>query len=309
MTHAIFQLGYDYQKQKDYNNMKKCYINAIEKGHSYAMYNLGKYYEEQKDYENMKKYYLMAIKKGSDLGKEFLTNLIEKGYSSDGNVIERLQKSIEKDKERLKSKIELLDKFEEEKKKVYDKIYNLVVNDLENNENFYLYQYITEKILKELCLYEKDLYTASTVILKNNLINYKNEFEKQTRIKNFVEEERIKIKNEKINKLIQITNNYINEKEAIAIIINIVNNIDFRFTINIDNYILKECDGHYAAKEKQKNDLLEKYFQYPRIRQKIFNESERNTLLALQILNKYANDKKIRVEDAKVIFIEYINQI
>ena len=78
---------------------------------------------------------------------------------------------------------------------------------------------------------------------------------------------------------------------------------------NIYNYILKECDGPYPAKERQKNDLLEKYFQYPRIRQKIFNESEKNTLLALQILNKYANDKKIRVEDAKVVFNEYINKL
>jgi hypothetical protein len=113
----------------------------------------------------------------------------------------------------------------------------------------------------KVVIYEEKL---PKIIEENKLIadeKAKAELEKRTRIKNFVEEEKIKIKNEKINKLIEMTNNYINEKEAIAIIINIVNNIDFIFTINIYNYILKECDGPYAAKERQKNDLLEKYFE------------------------------------------------
>lgn len=161
----------------------------------------------------------------------------------------------------------------------------------------------------KVIIYEEKL---PKIMEENKLIvgeKAKAELEKQTRIKKFVEEERIRIKNEKVNKLIQMTNYYINEKEAIAIIINIVNNIDFIFTLNIDNYILKECDWPYPAKERQKNDLLEYYFQYPRVRQKLFNESERDTLLALQILNKYADDKKIRVEDAKIIFNEYISKL
>jgi hypothetical protein len=162
----------------------------------------------------------------------------------------------------------------------------------------------------KVVIYEEKL---PKIIEENKLIadeKAKAELEKRTRIKNFVEEEKIKIKNEKINKLIEMTNNYINEKEAIAIIINIVNNIDFRFTINIDNYILKECNSpHQAEKQRQKNNLLEDYFHYPRVYQKLFNESERDTLLVLQILNKYAYDKKIRVEDAKVIFNEYISKL
>ena len=57
----LFELGLRHEKQKDYENMIKYYLMAIEKGNSDAMNNLGIYYEEQKDYENMMKYYLMAI--------------------------------------------------------------------------------------------------------------------------------------------------------------------------------------------------------------------------------------------------------
>ena len=177
--------------------------------------------------------------------------------------------------------------------------------------DFYTFQLMfLIKYYVDLIIFKEKL---PKIIEENKLISNektKTELEKQTRIKKFVEEERIRIKNEKVNKLIQMTNNYINEKEAISIIINIVNNINFIFTSNIDNYLLKECNSpHQAEKQRQKNDLLESYFQYPRVPQKLFNESERDTLLALQILNKYANDKKIRVEDAKVIFNEYINKI
>jgi uncharacterized protein len=63
-SNTMNNLGLYYHEQKDYVNMKKYYLMAIEKGDSDAMYNLGLYYSEQKDYVNMKKYYLMAIEKG-----------------------------------------------------------------------------------------------------------------------------------------------------------------------------------------------------------------------------------------------------
>jgi hypothetical protein len=42
--------------------------------------------------------------------------------------------------------------------------------------------------------------------------------------------------------------------------------------------------------------------------QKFFNK-DRNTLLALQVLNKFASKNKIRVEDSMTIFTEYIFDI
>ena len=51
--------------KKDYDNMKKYYLMAIEKNNDIAMYGLGCYYNEIKDYDNMKKYYLMAIEKNN----------------------------------------------------------------------------------------------------------------------------------------------------------------------------------------------------------------------------------------------------
>src|SRR3989304_4709637 len=56
-------VGHYYRIKEKYENMKKYYLMAIEKGNSNTMNNLGSYYEEIKDYENMMKYYLMAIEK------------------------------------------------------------------------------------------------------------------------------------------------------------------------------------------------------------------------------------------------------
>jgi TPR repeat protein len=65
-SNAMFHLGlYYYYIEKNYEEMKKYYLMAIENGNSYAMYNLGYYYENiEKNYEEMKKYYLMAIENG-----------------------------------------------------------------------------------------------------------------------------------------------------------------------------------------------------------------------------------------------------
>jgi len=82
---AMYNLGFYYQEtKKDYKKMKKYYLMAIEKGHCKAMNSLGFYYQDKKnDYEQMKKYYLMAIEKGHrvvmyNLG--FYYQTIEKNY-------------------------------------------------------------------------------------------------------------------------------------------------------------------------------------------------------------------------------------
>jgi hypothetical protein len=57
----MHNLGLYYQEQKDYNNMIKYYLLAIENGCHISMYNLANYFKKQYDYDNMLKYYLMVI--------------------------------------------------------------------------------------------------------------------------------------------------------------------------------------------------------------------------------------------------------
>jgi TPR repeat protein len=60
-----YYCGVKYEIEKNYEEMKKYYLMAIEKGYSHAMSHLGYYYQFiEKNYEEMKKYYLMAIDKG-----------------------------------------------------------------------------------------------------------------------------------------------------------------------------------------------------------------------------------------------------
>ena len=65
---AMSNLGYYYHKINDKKNMKKYYMMAIDKGHTNSMVNLGFYYQQTGDYEKMKKYFLMAIEKKNVIG-------------------------------------------------------------------------------------------------------------------------------------------------------------------------------------------------------------------------------------------------
>lgn len=56
-----FYLGHYYQEQRNYDNMIKYYLIAIDKGDSNSMYTLGNYFYKQQDYDNMMKYYLQLI--------------------------------------------------------------------------------------------------------------------------------------------------------------------------------------------------------------------------------------------------------
>jgi hypothetical protein len=58
---AINALAMYYESQKDYKNMVKYYLILTEHKNVYAMANLGFYYKQQRNYDQMKKYYLMAI--------------------------------------------------------------------------------------------------------------------------------------------------------------------------------------------------------------------------------------------------------
>lgn len=56
----LLKLGNEYKEQKDYDNMKKCYLLAIKNKNIEAMYCMSNYYKEQNDTINMMKYYLLA---------------------------------------------------------------------------------------------------------------------------------------------------------------------------------------------------------------------------------------------------------
>lgn len=59
-----FEKGLQYQKEKNYDLMKKYYLMAIEKGCGKAMLNLGTHYRYvETNFDLMKKYYLMALEK------------------------------------------------------------------------------------------------------------------------------------------------------------------------------------------------------------------------------------------------------
>jgi TPR repeat protein len=78
---AMSNLGVYYQTLKDYDNMKKYYLMAIDKCNNYSMNNLGVYYKEIKDYDNMQKYYSMAIEKGHHYSMNNLNNAIYENFN------------------------------------------------------------------------------------------------------------------------------------------------------------------------------------------------------------------------------------
>ena len=58
---AINRLGKYYKSQKDYDNMKKYFLMAIDKGDTDAMYSLGSYYKEiENNNAMMYKYFTMC---------------------------------------------------------------------------------------------------------------------------------------------------------------------------------------------------------------------------------------------------------
>ena len=100
-----------------------------------------------------------------------------------------------------------------------------------------------------------------------------------------------KIKNEKINKLFQMTNNYLNEKEAISII-NLVNNYKKGYFYNKNQSIINDT-----------------FINCPKVYRNRLNESDENKCLVVSLIIRYATEKKIKIEDAKILFDQYINKL
>ena len=130
----MYYLGWYYKHiEKDYANMKKYLLMAINKGNTYAMYSLGLYYHHidknlmnddhnltKKYYGLMKKYYLMAINKGNSMAmnnlgwhyqeiennhdqmKKYYLMAIDKGDSTAMNNLGWHYEHIEKDYDMMK---------------------------------------------------------------------------------------------------------------------------------------------------------------------------------------------------------------
>ena len=91
------ELGLKFMKDRQYDEMKKYFLQAIDENNSDAAYHLGCYYKEQHDYANMKKYLLVAARAGHvdasdeigyfyyyhhnyNLAKKYFLSAYESGY-------------------------------------------------------------------------------------------------------------------------------------------------------------------------------------------------------------------------------------
>uniref|UniRef100_A0A6C0H5C3 RING-type domain-containing protein n=1 Tax=viral metagenome TaxID=1070528 RepID=A0A6C0H5C3_9ZZZZ len=125
-ANGMNDLGYLYHiVEKDYENAKKYYLMAVEKGNDSAMNNLGNlYHNVEKDYENAKKYYLMAIENGCNMA---MNNL---GY---------LYYNVEKDYENAKKYyLMAIEKGNANAMNNLGYLYHFVEKDNENAKKYYL---------------------------------------------------------------------------------------------------------------------------------------------------------------------------
>lgn len=147
---------------------------------------------------------------------------------------------------------------------------------LVNHARLNYYRYYEEKynfIISEIPKIDENRLKQSKIAKENKL--------KQSKI---AEENRLKQRDILIHKIIYLSNNYINQNEAIAI---------------IKMFIEKEKDDTKIKNKK------ESCFGFLHLQQ-YFIKDENNLLLALQIMNKFASENSIRVEDSISVFREYM---
>lgn len=85
MIHLL--IAHTYHQQKNYSEMVKCYMKAIELDNTYAMVKIGDFYKETGKPDLMRKYYLMAVERGDG---EAMYKLGQ-DYDQDGNITEMLK--------------------------------------------------------------------------------------------------------------------------------------------------------------------------------------------------------------------------
>jgi len=145
--------------------------------------------------------------------------------------------------------------------KYYENKYNYIISEISK---------IEENRIKELKIYNE-----------NKLKEHK-----------IYEANRLKEREIKINNIIKLSNNYINQNEAIAIITMFIT--ESKDTLSSDTF----------DSRKQKFNPVD--FRYLA---KYFNQNDYNQLLAFQIMNKFASENKIRVEDSISVFREYMKKL
>ena len=167
----------------------------------------------------------------------------------------------------------------------------------------------------------KNIIIMSTQLQSYN-INEVNE--SINKIKTQISENLIVLRNNKINKLIELTSNYITDKEAYAILIYFDNLLEYNIekmaefkklcelSYNIfEKYVVMDNldDNKFIIESNKKyvNSNIKQEYNY------LINETDKktfkNTLLALKVFNRFANNENIRVEDAITIFKEYVFEI
>lgn len=101
-------IGDRFYKEKQYENMKYCYIKVIEQKNDLravlcSACSLGRFYYEQKDYENMKKYWNILVnfvESDDDIKSEFIEyvvvgNAIVEGLSKFGKYYQHIEKNYD----------------------------------------------------------------------------------------------------------------------------------------------------------------------------------------------------------------------
>lgn len=81
----LTNIGICYLKLKDYGNMRKYLLMAIDMDFDYAMFQMGYYYRTIKRYDKMKKYYNMALFNRSDNYCQHYNNTEERVFTDYGN--------------------------------------------------------------------------------------------------------------------------------------------------------------------------------------------------------------------------------
>lgn len=140
----MFFYGLYFEEMEDFDNMKKYYLMAIEKGNELAMNNLGMYYYKLEDYEKAKEYLIQGAEKDGidcivNLGTYY--NNIEKNLDK---AVKQYEIGVEKENVDAMFKLGLVYK----KKKDYEnmmKYFTMVFEKGDDDEKEILEDHLSDK--------------------------------------------------------------------------------------------------------------------------------------------------------------------
>ena len=249
--------GIYYGINKNYKQMKKYYLKAIEKENHMAMYNLGNYYQYiEKDYGQMKKYYQMAIEKGSSVAMNnlgFYFQHVEKNYKQ---MKKYYLMAIEKDDIKAMNKIGLYYQYTKKDYNKMKKYYLMAIGKNNINAMYYLGSYYD---LIEKDYYQMEKYYLMIMDTENNYRNIINKLESYYRTNNNTHKLlKLYIK---INDSIEISKILI-EYSNQTVLNEEINHILLEYLNSIDNTLLPVSLKLYKQLLNKQVDLLEAHFKY-----------------------------------------------